>query len=114
MSNELDCDALLQLQPEPEHSEDTIYDYLIDIIVDHWHHRPHAWGGENWDHPFSPFSLQTLYRPLIQAGLVEGEIDYKGEPRDVDTKTADVLLGALIEYLASGYRPRYGTEEQTS
>lgn len=111
MNDRLDCDALLGLKPEPEYSEDTIYDYLIDIIVKDWHNRPREWSSADWDHPFSPESLQTLYCPLIEAGLVEGEIDYKGEPRDVDTKTADVLIGALIEYLASGYSPRYGTEE---
>lgn len=75
----------------------TLHSYLVDLLNTLW-----AQGSDfNAKRPFGSSDWQwTVYRAMASAGYVRGELDGDGELVDVDTATADALIGAAITSLA--------------
>jgi hypothetical protein len=74
----------------------TVRDYLIKLLGEVWKDgegfsgkRP--FGNSGWEY--------ELYRPLVAAGLVDGELDEQGYISDVDDTAADQLIAAAIREL---------------
>lgn len=75
----------------------TIREYLAKLLAELWQElegfsgkRP--FGNSSWEY--------ELYKPLIKAGLVDGELDEDGGIDRVDHGHADLLIAQAIQALA--------------
>jgi hypothetical protein len=75
----------------------TVGGYLIALLREVWVAKEgfsgkHPWGNSSWEY--------DLYKPLIRAGYVNGELDPEyGWINDVDWRAADKLIDAAIDAL---------------
>ena len=96
-------DQVLGAPMEPDDSESgagTVGGYLGALLYTLWNEgegfsgkRP--FGDSGWEY--------ELYKPLIKAGLVKGELDSDGYIDEVDTKAADKLIADAISHLFKDY-----------
>jgi hypothetical protein len=71
----------------------TVREYLTDLLYELWTETDRfdsqaPWGYRNWKH--------DLFRPLIDAGLIPGELDEQGRLVSVDEGAGDRLVRAAI------------------
>ncbi len=74
----------------------TVSGYLKALLLELWREgegfsgkRP--FGNSDWEY--------ELYKPLVKAGFVEGEIDAHGNLDEVDSSAADEAIKRAIEAL---------------
>ncbi len=93
-----DIDKVLDLVIEDCNAGDniTIKEYLIAIVREVWDQgegfsgkRP--FGDSGWEY--------DLYKPLVKAGLIGGEVDEYGDLEDVDNEAGDKLIFECIDRL---------------
>ena len=83
----------LKINSDDFDSELTIRGYLESLLTELWAKgesfsgkRP--FGNSGWEY--------DIYKPLIEAGVVKGELDSDGYIEELDTKEADSLVFSLI------------------
>lgn len=90
-------DKALDLRFDSDAGDDlSIREYLCELLLVLWAEgegfsgkRP--FGNSGWEH--------DLYKPLIKAKLVPGELDEDGYLETVDQFKADALVRKLIEHM---------------
>lgn len=76
----------------------TIGDYLRRLLLCLWDEKDsfsskRPFGNSDWEY--------ELYIPLIEAGVIEGELDEFGYIEDVDVDQANTIIRSLIEEIWS-------------
>jgi hypothetical protein len=94
---ETSADILRLPMGENDSGADTVRGYLVALLAQLWLH------GDNFSgkRPFGSGGWEAdLYKPLVVAGLIDGELDPDyGYVDEVDADAADVLILAAIEHL---------------
>lgn len=96
-------ESVLDLPIEPENDADasTVRGYLLELLATLWQQ------GEDFSskRPFGNGAWQySIYKVLLQAGLVAGRLDEDGYVEDVDRAAADDLIFRAIRDVL-GHRP---------
>lgn len=89
--------AILSLPMDENDAEaETVKDYLTDLLWSLWAQgegfsgkRP--FGNSGWEH--------DLYRPLVRASMIAGEIDEYGDIHSIDKETGNSAIFAAIAAL---------------
>jgi len=101
-SNSLDKSLLstLDLRFNSDAGENiTIRDYLYTLLTKVWNEGE----GFNGKRPFGNSCWEyELYKPLVESGLVAGNIDEEGFVEDVDCDKANVIVFNLISAVFYG------------
>jgi hypothetical protein len=77
----------------------TIREYLIELLAELWREQEgfsgkRPFGNSGWEY--------ELYKPLIEAGHVDGGLDEDGYIDWIDTDVAELLIAKAIRSLAGG------------
>jgi hypothetical protein len=84
--------------PDNDSGASTVRGYLVALLSTLWREEDRFSGKR----PFGNSGWQyDLYKPMILAGLVDGQIDEDGYIERADVPTADKLLLAAIAALGS-------------
>lgn len=93
---------ILSLKVDTGYECTTIGGYLRDLLVTLMREgesfsgkRP--FGNSSWEY--------DLYKPLIEAKLIAGELDEDGDILDVDVTSADEMIIECIEWLFASITP---------
>jgi hypothetical protein len=82
--------------PENDSGASTVRGYLVALLATLWR-EDEGFSGKR---PFGNSGWQyDLYAPMIEAGIVGGEIDEDGYVERADVVTADKLILAAIQSL---------------
>lgn len=90
-------DEILELRFDSDAGQDmSIREYLHELLWQLWNKgeafsskRP--FGNSGWEH--------DLYKPLIEAGIVDGSFDDDGYINEVNTDEANATVFRLIDYV---------------
>jgi hypothetical protein len=83
--------------PENDSGASTVRGYLVALLTTLWEEEE----GFSGKRPFGNSGWQyDLYAPMIEAGIVGGEIDEDGYVERADAAAADKLILAAIQSLA--------------
>lgn len=91
---------ILNLKMDENDAEaETVGEYLKALLLTLWDEKEsfdgkRPFGNSGWEY--------ELYRPLLSAALVTGELDEDGDLLDVDDVAADELIREAIERLCGG------------
>lgn len=101
MTNKVDLSLVLSYPvTDNDANAKNVGEYLHSLLFTLWEEgegfsgkRP--FGNSGWEY--------DLYKPLIQGGFIEGELDEDGYVNDVDTKAANKLIFNCIAYVFKDY-----------
>lgn len=91
---QLSIDEILELELESFHAgKISLREYLLVMAAEAWRGEfsdKYGFEGDSgWRH--------TIYKPLVQAGVIRGSYDKDGYVDDIDTAAADLIVLQAIE-----------------